>query len=264
MGPMRIMRIWRRMSILESGSWASCMGKDFLKQKSQFTMAYLSTGLNTVKGKKNSQTATHTKASTKTVVSTASASTDGRTVQRLTKARSRTDSGTEKANGHKTKPSTLAIMWKAWKKGMVSCIFRVAIFTRGILLMTGEKRMERCFGLMVHFIRGSGKMGRRMERDKFILVEMRLWAAFFKTASSYKSPHRPFNARSKTPKSSQTTHLTTSPAGSSASKTVPTHKARASTTTNASPASTSQYESHSTQWWSQKCTSDHPSEATTA
>ncbi len=147
---------------------------------------------------------------------------------------------------------------------MVSCIFRVVIFTRGILWMTGEKRMERCFGLMVRFIRVSGRMGRRMERDKFISVEIRLWAAFFKTASLCKSPHQPFSASSKTPKSSQTTHLTTSPAGSSASKTVPTHKAKASTTTNASPVSMSQCESHSTQWWSQKCTSGHLREATTA
>ena len=55
---------------------------------------------------------------------------------------------------------------------MDNFISQVAIFIKEISYPTRGRDMERCFGLIVRFIRVSGKEEFKMERDRYIwLVE---------------------------------------------------------------------------------------------
>jgi hypothetical protein len=51
---------------------------------------------------------------------------------------------------------------------MENYIFLVAISIKEILLKISVKAMEKCFGLMVHFIKVNGKEEFKMERARFI------------------------------------------------------------------------------------------------
>lgn len=84
---------------------------------------------------------------------------------------SKMDSGMGRANGHLDKPNTQETMLKVSRKDTDSSIFRVAIFTKGILSRTSVKDMAKCFGLMVLSIRAIGKEESKMEKDKSILWE---------------------------------------------------------------------------------------------
>lgn len=90
--------------------------------------------------------------------------------------------GTEKENGLIIKLSILEITHKVLKKVMVNSTFQVEIFTKEILFQIVGKVTEKCFGLMGLFIKDNGRMVIRMEKDKFIYLEIKLWVVFFRTA----------------------------------------------------------------------------------
>lgn len=56
---------------------------------------------------------------------------------------------------------------------MESYIFRVEISIKETSQLIADKAMERCFGLMGHFTKDNGKMEFKMERDKFICLEIK-------------------------------------------------------------------------------------------
>lgn len=80
----------------------------------------------------------------------------------------------ERENGLQIKQNILETIRKVQKKVTVNCIFQVEIFTKGIFLVIADKGMEKCFGLMDLFTKDSGKMELRMEKDKFILLVIKL------------------------------------------------------------------------------------------
>lgn len=80
----------------------------------------------------------------------------------------------ERENGLQIKQNILETILKVLKKVTVNCIFQVEIFTKEILLVIADKDMEKCFGLMDHFTKDSGKTESRMEKDKFILLVIKL------------------------------------------------------------------------------------------
>ena len=86
----------------------------------------------------------------------------------------------EKENGLSIKQNILEIILKVWRKATENCIFQVGISTKEISALIAGKDMERCFGLMDHFTKGSGKMGFKTEKDKFIYLVAKLWVVFLK------------------------------------------------------------------------------------
>ena len=72
----------------------------------------------------------------------------------------------EKVNGYQEKPNIMEIMYKDWNKDMDSCIFLVEISIKAILFKINAKVMDRCFGLIVVFIRGNGEMEFKMEKGR--------------------------------------------------------------------------------------------------
>lgn len=82
--------------------------------------------------------------------------------------------GTEKENGLIIKLSILEITHKVLKKVMVNFTFQVEIFTKETSSLIVGKDMEKCFGLMDLFIKVNGKMVIKMEKDKFICLEIKL------------------------------------------------------------------------------------------
>lgn len=72
-------------------------------------------------------------------------------------------------NGREAKPSTMEVTAKGLKKAMVNSTSRVAISTRVTSSRTGKKATDKCSGLMVVFIRDSGKTEPKTAKGKFTL-----------------------------------------------------------------------------------------------
>ena len=66
---------------------------------------------------------------------------------------------------------------------MENYIFQVATFIKEILFKTKEKDMVNSFGLIVVFTKDNGETVFKMEKDRFILLEVILLVEFFRIVS---------------------------------------------------------------------------------
>jgi hypothetical protein len=116
---------------------------------------------------KSSRTAIHTKESTKTTGSMVLEPIPGNKDKQLTKAASRTGSGTGRVNGPQVKPNTQAVMLRASNKAMESCTSQVVTSIRVTLSTIRGRAMARCFGLMGLSTKETGREGFRMEKGRY-------------------------------------------------------------------------------------------------
>ena len=92
--------------------------------------------------------------------------TNGKTLQFIKEA-SKMVSDMEKANGSWTKLNIWEITLKDLNKDTDNYICPVETFIKEILFKIKDKDMGKCFGMIVRFTKGSGKVGFNMEKDSF-------------------------------------------------------------------------------------------------